>query len=174
MLPALFFMTVKTNSLKVRRIDLLEQLEERYAVMTKEKQKYDALVAVYEQECDAYLKAVNDWESKIDAFLIAKAKKEKPTIVHRTRSYGYRYSSEEQWSIGFDLTFTREDIAREMGPEPEKPDYPDIPAFLREGRGYKYDRPSLYQCVYQSIQLLSLSDDEHVSASTYQMALEVL
>jgi hypothetical protein len=165
---------MKTNSLKVRRIDLLEQLEERFAVMTKEKAKYEARSAIYKAECDKYYKAVEAWENGITSFLIARAKKEKPTISHRSRYYGYKYSSEESWSIGFDLTFTRDDLIREMGPEPEKPECPDLPDFLREGRGYKYDRPSLYQSVYQAIQLLNLSDDEHVNASTYQMALEVL
>lgn len=167
-------MTIKTNSLRVRRIDLLEQLEERYVVMTKKKEKYEALYALYEEECDAYYKAVEAWEDGINAFLIAKAKKEKPSIIHRERSYRSYGRGEESWSIGFDLTFTRDDLIREMGPEPEKPEGPDKPDFLLEGRGYKYDRPSLYQSVYQAIQLLSLSDDEHVSASTYQMALEVL
>lgn len=166
--------SIKTNSLKVRRVDLLEQLEERFAVMTKKKERYETLYAIYSEECDEYHKAVEAWEEGINAFLNARAKKTKPTISHRTKSYGYRYSSEEYWSIGFELSFTREELAREMGPEPEKPDCPEKPEFLYEGRGYKYDRPSLYQSVYQAIQLLHLSDDEYVNAATYQMALEVI
>jgi len=49
-----------------------------------------------------------------------------------------------------------------------------LPAFLRDRNGYSKSYPSTYQAVYQAITLLNMSDDEHVSAATYQMALEVL
>jgi hypothetical protein len=166
-------MTVKTNTLRVRRIDLLEQLEERYVFMTKEKERYDKEMTLYQEACDKYEADVERWEAKIEPFLRAELKKQEPVFVHHNRDYRYR-SSYEYYSMSSEIRYTLEELQDLIGKYPERPEGPSIPDFLREGRGYKYDRPSLYQCVYQAIQLLSLSDDEHVNASTYQMALEVL
>jgi hypothetical protein len=170
----LIFMTVKTNHLRVRRIDLLEQLEERFASMTKEKEKYDQLMAKHELACEQYFKDVEEWESKIHGFLLERIKKQEPIYSHRTHRGYSRYSYDETWNLSIDISFNREELNAQMGPEPKKPEGPDTPSFLVVRYGYKHDRPSLYQAVYQAIQLLHLSDDEHVNASTYQLALEVL
>jgi hypothetical protein len=166
-------MTVKTNALKVRRIDLLEQLEERFAVMTKEKDKYDKLYAAYLVACDKYDKEVEEWESRIPAFLEGMVRGSEVTIFHRTENY-YRRTSQERWEASIDVSVTRDELEKKLGPVPKKPEGPDRPAFLQEKWGYKYNSPSLYQSVYQAIQLLHMSDDEHVNASMYQLALEVL
>lgn len=165
-------MTVKTNSLKVRRIDLLEQLEERFAVMTKEKDKYDKLYAAYLVACDKYDKEVEEWESRIPAYLEGMVRGSEVTIIHRTESY--RYRSQERWEASIDVSLTRDELEKKLGRVPERPEGPERPKFLQEKWGYKYNSPSLYQSVYQAIQLLHMSDDEHVNASMYQLALEVL
>jgi hypothetical protein len=165
-------MTVKTNALKVRRIDLLEQLEERFAVMTKEKDKYDKLYAAYLVACDKYDKEVEEWESRIPAFLEGMVRGSKVDIFHRTENY--RYRSQERWEASIEVSVTRDELEKKLGRVPERPEGPNKPAFLQEKWGYRYNSPSLYQSVYQAIQLLHMSDDEHVNASMYQLALEVL
>jgi hypothetical protein len=165
-------MTVKTNALKVRRIDLLEQLEERFAVMTKEKDKYDKIYAAYLVACDKYDKETEEWESRIPAYLEGMVRGSEVTIIHRTENY--RYSSHERWEASIDVSLTRNELEKKLGRVPEKPEGPEKPAFLQEKWGYRYNSPSLYQSVYQAIQLLHMSDDEHVNASMYQLALEVL
>ncbi len=98
-------MTVKTNALKVRRIDLLEQLEERFAVMTKEKDKYDKIYAAYLVACDKYDKEMEEWESRIPAYLEGMVRGSEVTIIHRTENY--RYRSEERWEASIDVSLTR-------------------------------------------------------------------
>lgn len=153
---------------------MLEQLEERFAVMTKEKDKYDQVKAKYELACDKYEKDMEEWESKIHGFLLERIKKQEPIYSHRVNRGYSRYSIDETWNLSIDLSLTRDELNVQMGPEPKKPECPDTPGFLRGHHGYKYNQPSLYQAVYQAIQLLHLSDDEYVNASTYQFALEVL
>jgi hypothetical protein len=165
-------MTVKTNALKVRRIDLLEQLEERFAVMTKEKDKYDKIYAAYLVACDKYDKEMEEWESRIPAYLEGMVRGSEVTIIHRTENY--RYRSEERWEASIDVSLTRAELEKKLGSVPERPESPERPKFLQEKWGYRYNSPSLYQSVYQAIQLLHMSDDEHVNASMYQLALEVL
>jgi hypothetical protein len=169
-------MSVKTNTLKVRRVDLLEQLEERFASMSMEKEKYDKRKVIYEAACDKYFKDVEKWEARIPNFLEGAVHGSEIDFGHRPSTYS-RYSygrSEERWDASISVSFTRGELEKHLGPMPEKPDGPDMPAFLCERGGYKYNQPSLYQSVYQAIQLLNLSDDETVSASMYQLALEVL
>jgi hypothetical protein len=173
-LPALFFMPAKTNTLKVRRIDLLEQLEERYAWMTIEKEKYEKQHALYKAACDKYFKDIEAWEARIPTFLEGVVRGSEIDFSHRTNRYGRYYSSEESWTASINVSVTREELEKRLGPVPEKPEGPDKPSFLCERGGYKHDQPSLYQSVYQAIQLLHMSDDETVSASMYQLALEVL
>lgn len=178
-LPALFFMPAKTNSLKVRRIDLLEQLNERFETMTDKKLKYDRAVERYELACEKYKNDVEVWEAKIPIFLDKAVRDAKIEYGHRREHWGsrytYNYSSDESWSASMSVSFTRTELERRIGPMPEKPEYPSEPAFLRERGTYRQtSQPSLYQAVYQAIQLLLISDDEYVNASTYQMALEVL
>jgi hypothetical protein len=167
----------KTNSLKVRRIDLLEQLHERFETMTDKKAKYDRAMERYDLACDKYKKDMEMWEQRIDPFLEKEVLKQKVDINHRSGSWSsYAYSrSPERWDAGISISFTREELEQHIGAQPQKPDYPSEPAFLRERGTYRQTpQPSLYQAVYQAIQLLLISDDEYVNASTYQMALEVL
>ena len=170
-------MPAKTNTLKVRRIDLLEQLHERFESMTDKKAKYDRAIERYELSCNKYQKEIEVWEARIPAFLEGVVRGSKVDINHRSSSWSrYSYSrSPEQWDANISVSFTREELERHLGPQPQKPDYPSEPAFLRERGTYRQTpQPSVYQAVYQAIQLLMLSDDEYVNASTYQIALEVL
>lgn len=168
----------KTNTLKVRRIDLLEQLHERFETMTDKKAKHDRAVERYDLACDKYQKDMEAWEARIIPFLQQEVSKQKVDISHRPESYYSRYSygrSPERWDASISISFERTELERYIGPQPQKPDYPSEPAFLRERGTYRTTpQPSLYQAVYQAIQLLLISDDEYVNASTYQMALEVL
>lgn len=152
---------------------MLEQLEERYAVMTKEKESYEKELALYNAACDKYLADVERWEAKIEPFLIAQLKKQEPVFVHHNRDYRYR-SSTEYYSMSIDVRYSMEELQELIGNYPKRPEGPDTPAFLLNRNGYSKFYPSTYQAVYQAITLLSMSDDEHVNAATYQMALEVL
>jgi len=177
-LSALFFMTAaKTNTLKVRRIDLLEQLHERFETMTDKKAKYDRALERYDLACDKYKRDIEAWEARIPDFLEGAVRSSDVRIHYRSGGYS-RYSygrSPEEWDASISVSFTREQLEKHLGPQPQKPDYPSEPAFLRERGSYRQTpQPSLYQAVYQAIQLLLISDDEYVNASTYQMALEVL
>lgn len=169
-------MAAKTNSLKVRRMDLLEQLEERYAWMTKEKEKYEKQEAIYNALCDEYQKEVDRWEARIPDFLEGAVRGLEVDVRYRPGGYS-RYSmyrSSDEWSANVSVSFTREELQKYIGPEPTRPEGPERPSFLKERYGYKYNQPSIYQSVYQALQLLHMSDDEHVSASMYQAALEAL
>lgn len=168
-------MTAKLNTLKVRRIDLLEQLEERYVVMTKEKEKYDELVVKHREEYDAYEKRVEQWKDDIKQYLLKRLKEATPQVEYHGRdAYARSWNRLERYSASLDITYTLDELEKLVGPRPEEPEGPERPKFLCEKWGYKYTSPSLYQSVYQAIQVLQLSDDEHVPASMYQMALEVL
>jgi hypothetical protein len=168
-------MATKTNTLKVRRIDLLEQLEERFAVMTKEKEKHDKVMAAYKVACDKYFEDVEKWEARIPTFLEGVVRGSEIDFSRRSNRHSSRYySSEESWTASIDVSFTREELEKKLGSMPKKPECPDTPSFLAERYGYKYNQPSVYQSVYQAIQLLHMSDDETVPASMYQLALEVL
>lgn len=174
-------MTAKLNALKVRRIDLLEQLEERYAVMTKEKEKYEVLLERFRKESDEYEKRVEQWQDKIKQYLLERFKEMTPEVEYRGRDAYARYWQTyrmERWTASLDISYSVEDLVKIIGEPPKEPQGPEMPSFLRDkwgrGRGYTSISPSLYQSVYQAIQVLHLSDDEHVPASMYQMALEVL
>lgn len=170
-------MSVKTNSLKVRRIDLLEQLHERFETMTDKKAKYERAVERYELACVKYEKEMDAWVSRIPDFLEGAVRGSDVIISHSSGGYSrYSYSrSPEQWSASSSVCFSRQELEKHLGAQPQKPDYPSEPAFLRERGTYRQTpQPSLYQAVYQAIQLLLISDDEYVNASTYQIALEVL
>jgi len=166
-------MTIKTNTLRVRRIDLLEQLEERYASMTKDKERYELEAGIYQQACDKYFADIERWEAKIEPFMLAQLKKAEPIFIHHTKDYRYR-SSYERYSMSIDITYDLDELQKLIGKYPEKPESPECPSFLTNRGAWSRPSPSIYQAVYQAITLLSMSDDEHVSAATYQMALEVL
>jgi hypothetical protein len=169
-------MAARLNNLKVRRIDLLEQLEERYAVMTKEKEKYEALLVKFREECDKHDELVEQWKEDIKQYLLKRWKDATPEIDYHGRdAYARSWNRMARWTASLDITYTVDELEKIVGPMPEQPEGPEMPSFLRDkwGRGYTMS-PSLYQSVYQAIQVLHLSDDEHVPASMYQMALEVL
>jgi hypothetical protein len=166
-------MSIKTNTLKVRRIDLLEQLEERYASMTKEKERYELEAGIYQIACDKYAADIERWEAKIEPFMLAQLKKEEPVFMHHNKDYRYR-SSYEGYSMSLDIRYTLDELQELIGKYPERPNGPELPAFLTNRGAWSKPSPSIYQAVYQAITLLNMSDDEHVSAATYQMALEVL
>ena len=163
----------RTNTLKIRRLDVLEQLEERFAVMTKEKDKYDKTMVVYRAACDKYEQDVENWESRIPALLEGMVRDSKVTLSNTTSYYNRRYS-EDSWSANIEVSVTRSELEKKIGAMPKKPECPDTPSFLRESWGYKSNQPCVYNAVYQAIQLLNMSDDETVPASMYQLALEVL
>jgi hypothetical protein len=172
-------MTTKLNTLNVRRVDLLEQLEERYVVMTKEKEKYDVLLEKFHKDSDEYKKRVEQWQDKIKEYLLERFNEMTPEVEYRGRDAYARYWQTyrmERWTASLDISYTVEDLVKIVGEPPEEPQGPELPYFLREkwSKGYNSVSPSLYQSVYQAIQVLHLSDDEHVPASMYQMALEVL
>jgi hypothetical protein len=170
-------MSTKTNSLKVRRIDLLEQLHERFETMTDTKAKYDRAIERYDLACDKYQREFEAWEARIPDFLEGAVRGSEVSISHRSGGYSrYSYSRySEEWVASIQVSFTLEELEKHLGAQPQKPDYPSEPAFLRERGTYRQTpQPSLYQAVYQAIQLLLISDDEYVNASTYQIALEVL
>ena len=170
-------MTVKTNSLKVRRIDLLEQLHERFETMTDKKAKYDRALERYDLACNKYQRDIEAWEARIPDFLEGVVRGSEVSINHRSGGYSrYSYGRySEEWNASISVSFTREELEKHIGAQPQKPEYPSEPAFLRERGTYRQTpQPSLYQAVYQAIQLLLISDDEYVNAATYQLALEVL
>ena len=165
-------MGVKTNSLKVRRIDLLETLEERYVQMTKQKEAYQKLEAAYEIARVKHEKDVEAYEKRMDDFLRGCAVGGEVNWSGSSR----RWSSDEYYyRVISEVHVSHKDVVKAIGPEPKKPESVLMPSFLRSrhGRGYSVE-PSVYESVYQAIQLLHMSDDETVSASTYQAALEVL
>ncbi len=152
---------------------MLEQLEERYASMTKEKERFDKENAAYQEACDKYFADIEKWEAKIEPFLLAQLKKQEPVFIHHNKDYRYR-SSYEGYSMSIDVRYTMDELQELIGNYPKKPECPDTPSFLRDRGQWGKPFPSTYQAVYQAITLLSMSDDEHVNAATYQMALEVL
>jgi len=168
-------MTTKLNTLKVRRIDLLEELEERYAVMTKEKEKYDALLVEHRAKLDKHEELVEQWKENIKRYLLKRWEDATPEIdYHERDSYARSWNRMERWTASLNITYTMDELEKIVGLKPEPPEGPKEPKFLAERWGVRHITPSLYQTVYQAIQVLNLSDDEYVQASMYQMALEVL
>lgn len=140
--------------------------------MTKEKERYEKEDALYRAACDKYEADIEKWEAKIHPFLMSKFKVAKPEFSHYERNF--RYRNDESYTLSASVSYTRDELIEAIGGYPEKPEHVETPAFMRERYGYKYNSPSIYQAVYQAIQLLNMSDDEHVNAATYQLALEVL
>jgi len=166
-------MATPMNSLKVRRVDLLEQLQERYDSMTLVKEKYEKLFKAYEIACDKYFKDVEAHERRIDDFLRG------CTVGGEVswRSYGARYSDPDQmiYRVTSEVSVSQKDVLKAVGPEPTKPVAIEMPSFLRErrGRGYTVE-PSIYEAVYQAIAVLSMSNDEEVKAQMFNDALIAL
>jgi hypothetical protein len=165
-------MGAKTNSLKVRRIDLLEALEERYVQLTKQKDAYDKLNDAYNIACAKYEKDEKAYEKRMDDFLRGCAVGGEVNWSGVSSRWG---SDEYYYRVVSEVHVKHKDVIKAIGPAPKRPQSTMTPSFLRPrtGRGYSVE-PSVYEAVYQAIQLLHMSDDETVSASTYQAALEVL
>ena len=165
-------MAGKTNTLKVRRIDLLEMLEERYVQMTKQKEAYQKAEAAYEIARIKHEKDLTAYEKRMDDFLRGCAVGGEVNWAGSSRR---RSSNEYYYRVISEVHVPHKDVIKAIGPEPKHPESVSMPGFLRSrhGRGYSVE-PSVYESVYQAIQLLHMSDDENVSAATYQAALEVL
>jgi hypothetical protein len=165
-------MGAKTNSLKIRRIDLLETLEERYTELTKQKDAYEKLNKAYDVAFAKYEKDVTAHAKRLDDFLRGCTFNGEVNWSGSSRRWG---SEEYYYRVISEVHVKHKDVIKAIGPEPERPETVQTPYFLRSrtGRGYSVE-PSVYESVYQAIQLLHMSDDETVSASMYQLALEVL
>jgi hypothetical protein len=165
-------MGAKTNSLKIRRLDLLEALEERYAALTKQKDEYEKLDKEYNLASTKYDKDVKAYEKRMDDFLRGCTVGGEVHWSSSSRRWG---SDEQYYRVVSEVHVPHKAVVKAIGPEPERPTSTPTPYFLRSrmGRGYTVE-PTLYEAVYQAIQLLHMSDDETVSASMYQLALEVL
>ena len=164
-------MSAKLNTLKVRRIDLLEQLEERYEWMTKEKEKYEAEYAVYKNASDKYFKDVEKWEARIPEVLEQLLQK-RGEVNWGTN----RYNGDASYRVTSSVDVDHKELEKIIGPYPVRPDNNlQTPNFLaRRWSSKQGDLPNIYEAVYTTIKLLSLSDDETVPAATYQLALEAL
>lgn len=165
----------KTNNLKVRRKDLLEQLEKRYAWMNKEKEKWEQADKKYKLACDQFFVDEAAWESKIKDALKDALLKEKAI------SYGHHDYGQDKYQIGtykatISVELNGDDLIKIIGPYPKKPrQVVERPDFLESRyNSYRSNPPALYASVYQAIQLLNMSDDEYVAAATYQNALDAL
>ena len=167
----------KTNNLKVRRIDLLEQLEERYAWMVKEKEKWEQADKKYKLACDQYYADTEAWDSKIQGALKDALLKEKDiSYTHYSGGYSRDNYGIGAWKATISVELDGDDLIKIIGAYPKKPkETVERPSFLASRyNSYRSDTPTLYASVYQAIQLLKMSDDETVSASMYQLALEAL
>jgi hypothetical protein len=165
-------MGAKTNSLKIRRLDLLEALEERYVELTKQKEAYEKVEAAYDIACTKYEKDLKAYEKRMDDYLRGCAMGGEINWSVSSRRWGNEHY---YYRVLSEIHVPHQEVVKALGPEPERPTSTMPPSFLRSrpGKGYSQD-PSVYQSVYQAIQLLNMSDDETVSASMYQLALEVL
>jgi hypothetical protein len=169
-------MSAKTNSLNVRRIDLLEQLEKRYAWMSKEKEKWEQADKKYKLACDQFFVDEAAWESKIAGALKDALLKVKDISYSHYDGYSRSRQQIGTYKATMSVELDGDDLIKIIGPYPKKPrqivERPDFLDSRYNSRGP--NPPALYASVYQAIQLLHMSDDEYVTASTYQNALDAL
>lgn len=162
------------NSLKVRRVDLLEQLQERYVFMTAEKDKYDKALAKWYKDDDAYDLAVEQYEKDVRDYLYSMVKLDKMDYSIRHDSYNrshYRVTADTSVDV------SEAQVIRAVGKHPQRPKSPVRPSFLesRSSRSYSSPNlPSVYESVYQAIQVLGMSDDYEVKAQMFNDALIAL
>jgi len=162
------------NSLKVRRTDLLEQLQERYAFMTVEKEKYDKAKLKYEKDDEAYDLAVEQYGKDVRTFLRSCVKLDKVEYDIRRNSYS---GSDYRVTVESSVDVTEAQVIRAVGKHPVRPEGPTRPNFLESRHSGSYSRPSIpsiYESVYQAIQVLSMSDDYEVKAQMFNDALIAL
>jgi hypothetical protein len=164
--------TSAMNSLKVRRVDLLEQLQERYVFMTAEKEKYDKALAKWHKDDEVYDLAVEQYDKDVHNNLRSMVKLDKVEYDYRRNSYSgsdYRVTAEAA------VIVTEAQVLRAVGKYPARPKSPDRPSFLEARRNRSYDPvSSIYDAVYQAIQVLSMSNDEEVKAQMFNDALIAL
>ena len=165
------------NTLTVRRVDLLEQLQERYNFMSIEKAKYEKELDTFYALSKKYETDVQKWEERIPTVLEGMIRGSEIDYSHRRESYSRYSHSRETWSASVSVCLSREEVTQIIGPEPTRPDAPDTPDFLHPRRGRTYSSPmspSIYEAVYQAIGVLSLSNDEEVKAQMFNDALLAL
>ena len=161
------------NSLKVRRTDLLEQLQERYAFMTTEKEKYDKARLKYEQDDEAYDLAVVQYNKDVRTYLHSCVKLDK--VEYSIREHNSYHGSAYRVIVESSVDVTEAQVVRNVGKHPVPPKSPDRPSFLETRRNRSYDSvSSIYEAVYQAIQVLSMSDDYEVKAQMFNDALVAL
>ena len=161
------------NSLKVRRVDLIEQLQERYEFMTKEKDAYDKALAKFQRDDAAHDIAVAQYEKDVHTYLYSMVKLDRVEYDIRRNSYSgsdYRVTAEAA------VIVTEAQVVRAVGKYPTRPKAPVAPVFLqtRRGRSWSDELPSIYEAVYQAIQVLNMSNDEEVKAQMFNDALIAL
>jgi hypothetical protein len=162
------------NSLKVRRTDLLEQLQERYVYMTLEKNKYDKALEKWYKDDAAHDVAVEQYEKDVHTYLYSMVKLEKIEYDIRRNSYS---GSDYRVTAQADVMVSEAQVIRNVGKYPPQPKKPERPDFLESRHSGSYSRPSLpsiYESVYQAIQVLSMSDDYEVKAQMFNDALVAL
>lgn len=166
--------TSSMNTLTVRRVDLLEQLQERYTYMTQEKAKYEKAEDKYRLACDKYEKDTEKWEARIPTLLEGMIRGSEIDHSHSSDYRKYRWA-DEHWDASVRVSITRDEVVKLIGPAPEKPEGPDRPDFLVSRRGRNYsENPSIYEAVYQAIAILSISNDEEVKAQMFNDILFAL
>jgi hypothetical protein len=167
-------MATPMNSLKVRRTDLLEQLQERYVFMTAEKEKYDKALAKWYKDDEVYDLAVEKYKKDVQDYLYSMVKLDKMDYSIRHDSYNrscYRVTADTSVDV------SEAQVIRAVGKHPVRPEGPIRPNFLESRHSGSYSRPSLpsiYESVYQAIQVLSMSDDYEVKAQMFNDALIAL
>ena len=164
--------TAAMNSLKVRRTDLLEQLQERYVFMTAEKEKYEKALAKYYKDDATYDLAVEKYQKDVQDYLYSMVKLDK-------MDYSIRNYDRSNYRVMADtfVDVSEAQVIRAVGKHPVRPEHPDRPNFLDSRLGGGYSRPStpsIYESVYQAIQVLSMSDDYEVKAQMFNDALIAL
>jgi len=170
--------TPSMNTLTVRRVDLLEQLEERYAYMSQEKAKYEKAVEKFHTLTEKYDKDIQKWEERIPTLLEGMVRGSDIDYSHNTERYGRYQWNRETWNASISISLNRDEVTQLIGPEPTRPEAPDTPEFLRQrrlGRSYSSPlSPSLYEAVYQAIAILSISNDDDVKAQMFNDVLLAL
>ena len=145
--------------------------------MSIEKAKYEKAVEKFYVLSDKYEKDIQKWEERIPTLLEGMVRGSEVDHSHRRESYSRYSSSRETWSASVSVCLSREEVTQLIGPEPKRPDAPDIPDFLNSRRGKSYSAPlspSIYESVYHAIGILSLSNDEEVKAQMFNDALLAL
>jgi ribosomal protein S16 len=163
------------NSLKVRRTDLLEQLQERYVFMTAEKEKYDKALVKFQKDDEAHDLAVAQYEKDVRNYLHSMVRTKLDSLDYGIRHDTYNRSS-YRVTAEASVDVSEAQVIRAVGKYPTRPKEPERPVFLqtRRGRSWSDETPSIYESVYQAIQVLSMSDDYEVKAQMFNDALIAL